>query len=106
MVGQNVKSLGNMSTAAAKVGLPIVEPWQDNKAVEYTIKIPKGSTGAGMWIGDSRINTWGSAQREFMTNRDTWYRVDKVSYNHSTGRYNVELTYTGLDEHDYGKAGQ
>ena len=106
MVGRSVKSNGNMSTAAAKVGLPISFPESDTKAVQYSIKIPAGSKGAGMWIGNSRINDWGSAQREFMTNRDTWYRVDSVKWNGSTGRYEVELTFQGLDKHDYGRLGR
>lgn len=105
MVGSTVKSLGAMSTAAAAVGLPIASPSSDDKAVEYTIKIPggKASTGAGMWIGDRRINSWHTAQREFMVNRDTFFKVDSVRYNARTGRHEVELTYIGLDNHDYGR---
>lgn len=96
--GRTVLAKGSMSFAAAARGLSIGDP---NKKVEYILKIPGGTTGAGMWIGDKRIGWWGARQREFMTNRDVNYTIGKTTYNQSRGVYEVELTYAGRVEHDY-----
>ena len=87
-----------LSTSAAAQGLTI---GARGKNVEYVIHIPKGSTGAGMWIGDHRINHWGPQQREFMVNRDTIFRQGKTTYNSSRGIYEVELFYVGRSKHKY-----
>ena len=102
MVGQTVLSKGSMSTGAARTGLSIGD---SSKQCEYRIKVPGGSTGAGMWIGDSRINHWGAKQREFMTNRDSFYRIDRVHENRY-GKIVVDMTWIGRDQHDYGKSGK
>lgn len=101
MEGQLVISKGSMSCAAAAEGLDIGSGY--NKTVTYKIHIPK-SKGAGMWIGDKRVNGWGAIQREFMTNRDAIFRVGKTTmeYGHAT----VELFYEGHTAHDYGKKGR
>lgn len=95
--GRIVTSKGSMSTAAASSGL-----WGmgGTKPVEYEFKIPAGR-GRGMWIGDNRINSWGSRQREFMTNRNANFRVDGVRYDSNKGIHVVTLTYLGHGEHDY-----
>ena len=104
MKGRIVTSKGNMSTAAASEGLGIGS--DSSKPVEYAFKIPAGSTGAGMWIGDSRINGWRAKQREFMMNRDTSFMVGKTTYDKKRGKYIVEMEYVGLGEHDYGSSGK
>jgi len=104
MKGRIVTSKGNMSTAAASEGLGIGS--SRSKPVEYAFKIPAGSTGAGMWIGDHRINGWEAKQREFMMNRDTSFRVGKTTYDKKRGKYIVEMEYVGLGEHDYGSSGK
>lgn len=97
--GSTVISLGNMSTAAAAEGLTI---GSRDKKVDYEIHIPGGSTGAGMWIGDYRINSaWGPEQREFMTNRDIELKVGKATYNQSTDTYTVPLYYIKREPHRY-----
>lgn len=95
--GAIVTSKGSMSTAAASSGL-----WGmgSGKKVEYEFKIPAGQ-GRGMWIGDNRINGWGSRQREFMTNRNAHFRVDGVRYDSNKGIHVVTLTYLFHGEHDY-----
>ena len=100
--GRNVFAKGSMSFGAAKHGLTI----GGDKNVEYKLKIPKGAVGAGMWIGDSRINGHGPRQREFMTYRDVWYTVGKTTYDSRRGVYVVELRYTGREKHDYGRNGR
>lgn len=97
-IGNKIISKGNMSTAAASEGLTIGD---SKKRVDYEIHIPKGSTGAGMWIGDSRINDWGNRQREFMVNRDTVYTIEDVTYSKATQRFKVILHYKGRQKHDY-----
>lgn len=104
MEGQIVTSKGAMSTAAASEGLQI--GWSKKKDVEYHITIPGGTKGAGMWIGDHRINGWGDQQREFMVNRDTSFRVGKTTYDKKRGVYKVNLEYIGLQDHDYGTQGR
>lgn len=99
MIGQVIPCKGSMSTAAATGGL-----WGMGmmaKPVEYVIKVPAGK-GAGMWVGDSRINPgWGPKQREFMTNRDALYRVDETHYDTKKGVQVVTLTYMGHEKHKY-----
>lgn len=103
MEGQLITSKGSMSFGAASQGLTIGD---SSKTVEYKLKIPGGTVGSGMWIGDSRINGWGSKQREYMTNRDAVYKVGKSSFDSARGITTVELTYMGHTEHDYGTSGR
>ena len=104
MRGQVVKSVGAMSTGAASQGLTI-GGWSP-KGVEYRIHIPGGSKGAGMWIGDKRVNGWGPEQREFVVNRDTYFRVGKARYDSVRNVTVVDLHYDGLGIHDYGTSGR
>lgn len=99
--GSIVGSKGCMSFGAASTGLSI---GSYRKSVEYKLKIPGGTKGAGMFIGDKRINGWGAEQREFMVNRDTLFKVGKAT--ESRGTITVELTYVGRQAHDYGSAGR
>ena len=62
--GRDIFAKGSMSFGAAAEGLYI--GGDSRKNVEYKLRIPGGSKGAGMWIGDSRINGWGPEQREFL----------------------------------------
>ena len=88
-----------LSSSAAAEGLKI---GASGKNVEYVIHIPAGSKGAGMWIGDYRINSpWGPKQREFMVNRDTIFKQGKTTYNSKRGIYEVELYYVGRTKHKY-----
>ena len=88
-----------LSSSAAAEGLTI---GARGKNVEYVMHIPAGSKGAGMWIGDYRINSeWGPKQREFMINRDTVFRQGKTTYNSARGVYEVELYYVGRTKHKY-----
>lgn len=106
MIGQDITVKGNMSTGAGSTGLTIGTP----KPVDYEIRIPAGK-GAGMWIGDSRINGWGDDQREFITNRDIVLRpvsVERVGSDYKTAhpesvgvKYKVVLEYQGRLDHDY-----
>lgn len=100
--GKTVTSTANMSTAAAGRGLAIGSP--SSKSIEYVMKFPANTRGAGMWIGDTRINRFGVQQREFMTNRDIKFRIGQTTYNPSTRKYEVELIYEGRNEHDYGRS--
>lgn len=102
--GTTITSKGCMSTAAASRGLAIGD--SASKSIEYVMKFPAGTKGAGMWIGDRRIGGWGAKQREFMTNRDINFRVGNTTYNSRTGKYEVELIYTGRNEHNYGRRGR
>ena len=108
--GATVTSRGHMSCAAAKEGLTIsfsTRPYTVGKFIEYKFNIPGGTKGAGMWIGDSRINpTWGARQREFMMNRDTEWRVGDAKYDSHRGCYVVEMEWVGRHEHDYGTTGR
>lgn len=110
MEGKVIISTGNMSTGAAKEGLTIgstlstkpTSSWGRPKSVEYKITIPSGSKGAGMWIGDYRINSgFGNDQREFMMNRDIRLRVGKTRYDSRRDVYVVEMTYEGRLPHRY-----
>lgn len=103
MRGSLVTSKGSMSTGAAKEGLTI---GSSSKNIEYKIHIAAGTKGAGMWIGDSRINGWGPEQREFMTNRDSVYAVGRTSYDRKRDVYVVNMYYVGREKHDYGRAGK
>ena len=108
MKGQTVISIGNLSTGVAKQGLTIGSTlstksggWR-TKSVEYKITIPGGSKGAGMWIGDSRINSgFGRDQREFMMNRDIRLKVGNTTHDKVRDVYVVELTYAGRLPHNY-----
>lgn len=100
--GQIIDVAGNMSFGAAKTGLAIGQ----SKNVEYRLRIPEKTVGAGMWIGDKRINGWGTKQREFITNRDIIVRQGKTKYDKSRDMYIVELEYLGRKEHDYGRSGK
>lgn len=97
MIGKDIFSAGSMSCGAAKEGLTI----GTGKPVEYKINFPKGK-GMGMWIGDKRINDWGTQQREFMTNRDSVYTVKGVTYDSNKKMYIVELDYKLGLSHHYG----
>lgn len=102
MKGQQITCGANMSFAAASEGLR-VNATGEAPTVEYILKVPQGSNGAGMFIGDDTINIWGNRQREFMTNRDIWMTVGETTYDESRKVYKVELEYGGLMDHDYGK---
>lgn len=98
--GSLVESRGNMSCAAAKVGLNI----SHSQPVQYNFHIQGGPkcTGAGMYIGDDSINGWGGQQREFMMNRNTFFEVGKVRYDDDRQMYVVDMYYRGRRaEHDY-----
>lgn len=97
--GSVVMSKGNMSFSAASKGLKI--DMMSDVNVEYKLSIPSGTRGAGMYIGNKKINKWGNRQREFMTNRDTAYRVGKTSFDATRNVFVVELQYEGRMAHDY-----
>ena len=99
LVGTDIPARGNMSTSAASTGLDINF---GQKPIEYVFQYPSGSRGAGMWIGDSRINDeWGSGQREFITNRDAVYTVAGYKYNKDRDVWEVKMKYKGRLPHDY-----
>lgn len=100
MEGQQIICNANMSFSAASEGLRITYTGAA-PTVEYVLRIPEGSNGSGMYIGDDRINIWGDRQREFMTNRNIWMTVGKTEYIEDRGIYRVELNYGGRMEHDY-----
>lgn len=100
MEGQQIICNANMSFSAASEGLRINYTGAA-PTVEYVLRIPEGSNGSGMYIGDDRINVWGDRQREFMTNRNIWMTVGKTEYIEDRGIYRVELNYGGRMEHDY-----
>lgn len=102
MKGQYIFSRGAMSTAAASQGLSI--SWRGGiddpkKPVEYKIIIPAGSKGAGMWVGDKRINGWGDKQREFLMNRDSFYKVGNSHYDSKRNKTIIELIWSGHAKH-------
>ena len=103
MAGKEITIKGNMSTGAAAQGLTIGD---DSKHHEIRIRIPAGSKGAGMWIGDHRVNGWGPEQREFMTNRDIVVKVGRTTYDKTRGVYVTDVTYTRRMPHDYGETGK
>ena len=113
MKGKVIVAKGNMSCGAAQDGLTIASDDSD-KPIEYKIHIPAGAKGAGMWLGDKRINGWGDRQREFMTNRDSVFVIGdaktkkkKRVYDFWTGSYKtlpiqeVHIYYIGRLPHDY-----
>lgn len=102
--GKQITAAGNMSFGAAKEGLYIGP--SGSKQIEYKLRIPGGTKGAGMWIGDHRINGFGPDQREYMTNRDTSYRIGNTTYDRRRDVYVVELDYVGRRDHDYGRRGR
>ena len=100
--GRVVTSVGNMSSSAASQGLKI--DYTSTKPIEYAIKVPPGSKGVGMWIGDTRINPrWGNKQREFLFNRDINLKIGDTHYNKERDVFEVELKYESRNKHDYGK---
>ena len=103
MEGRSVKSKGSMSCGAAAEGLTLGKDTDGGKAIEYQISIPGGSKGAGMYVGYQRLNGWGGKQREFMTNRDSWFKVGKSHYDKGRDIIVTEIEWVGLDAHDYGK---
>ena len=110
--GSVIVSKGNMSACAAKEGLLIGSP-DNEKFIEYKIHIPAGAKGAGMWVGDERINHWKAKQREFLMNRDSVFIVGDIKDNER--KYystidgdevyepftTVNLYYIGRLPHDY-----
>ena len=100
--GKIVLQKGCMSTGAAAEGLTI---GQSGKNCEYHIHIPP-SKGAGMWIGDSRINGWDRRQREFITNRDSYFRLGDASWDAGRKKYVIDVYWEGRDQHDYGTTGR
>ena len=100
--GRIVTSVGNMSSSAASQGLQIDSTAK--KPIEYVIKVPPGTKGAGMWIGDTKLNPrWGNKQREFMFNRDINLKIGDTHYNKQRDVFEVELKYESRNKHDYGK---
>lgn len=110
--GSIITSKGNMSTCLAKEGL-LIGSEDSEKPINYKIHIPAGAKGAGMWVGDERINHWKSQQREFLMNRDAVFVIgdikdDKKAYYSSINGdkfyepfVNVDLYYIGHLPHDY-----
>ncbi len=105
MRGSIITADAPMSAGAAAHGLKISFSGA-GKPVEYVIHIPGKTKGAGMWIGDKRINSgFGAEQREFVVNRDTAYAVGRTV----VGRdpvdgdevYQVHLYYVGRKKHRY-----
>lgn len=103
MKGSLVSSKGSMSFGAASQGLTIGD---NRKKVEYKLKIPGGTKGSGMWIGDKRINGWGAKQREFMTNRDVTFKVGDTTFDKRRNIFVTEIEYVGRLPHDYGRSGR
>lgn len=98
MKGRVITSKANLSSAAAKEGLTIGDTM---KTVEYKIHIPKGSRGAGMYIGVDGIHAWGEHQREFLLNRDTKWVVGNTREDKGRGVFEVDMYYDGRLPHDY-----
>ena len=113
-IGNTIQFKTQISTAVAADGLSIGKDVGigRGKNVDYVFNIPPGK-GAGMWIGDTRINGWGDRQREFILNRDTVWKVTgykKVTYKESGGWgggshnreiWQVQLEYVGRERHKY-----
>ena len=100
-----VTSAGNMSAAAASEGL-VIAVAHCTKTVEYHFRIPGGTKGAGMWIGDARVSHWGAEQREFMLNRDTVWEIGRAREDSTRGVFIVEMLWVGRLPHDYGRSGR
>lgn len=107
MLGKEIVQKANMSTGAAAVGLSI----GSRKQIDYEIRLPAGK-GIGMWVGDSRFNGWGSAQREFMMNRDVvlvpvaYKKFEETALSRlrpgiEKPQYTVILEWRDRVEHDY-----
>ena len=90
-----VKCPANLSASCAFQGLDI----EGDKSIQYIIHIPANTKGAGMWIGDYRINTHNSKQREFMLNRNSVFKVGGAS--NFGGYIWVDLYYLGKEPHNY-----
>ena len=114
-VGELIPIKSYMATSAAADGLTIGD---STKPVMLKIHIPPNSIGAGMWIGNYSINGWGNKQREFLTNRDSVYKLGKTARTEKisipTGRRGsfvtkdvtvVDVYFVGHTEDDYGKYG-
>ena len=99
MKGQQITCGANMSFSAASEGLVI--NYRDVHSVEYHLKIPEGSTGSGMYIGDKELSGWGDKQREFMTNRNIYVTVGDTEYDEERQVYKVEIFYGGQLPHEY-----
>lgn len=95
--GKTISCPANMSFSAAKTGLTLGY----NRNVEYKLKVKGGTTGAGMWVGNKKINGFEAKQREFMTNRDSFFKVGKTTHDKSRDVYTVELEYMGHDKHKF-----
>lgn len=94
MQGQVITSKYPLSTGAAGEGLLMYSNYK-SKPVEINYKIPP-STGAGMWIGDTRINpTFGAKQREFMLNRNTDWKVGKSHFDSKRGITVIDMEFVG-----------
>lgn len=105
MRGTIITADAPMSTGAAAHGLKISSSGA-HKPVEYVIHIPGGTKGAGMWIGDERINSgFGAEQREFVVNRDTAFAVGRTIVGKDPidhdDVYQVHLYYVGRKKHKY-----
>lgn len=99
--GQVIPVNGLMSWGAAKEGL-LIPGGGRPKNIEFKLRIPAGTRGAGTWIGDSRVSPyWGARQREFITNRDIDVRVGDSRYDRRRDKYVVELEYVGRRRHPF-----
>lgn len=100
--GEIVSCNANLSFAAASQGLTIGDSGKRN---ELRLHLPP-SKGSGMWIGDTRVNPWGTKQREFIMNRDVNYRIGKTIYDGIRNIYVTDIYYVGREAHDYGTTGR
>ncbi len=99
--GQLVFCKGSLATTAKPHGVKV-----SGGTVEYKIHIPAGK-GHGVWIGDGRVNpTFGTKEREYVTRRDTWYKVGKSKYDAKRDVTVVDLFMVSHGKHDYGKTGK
>lgn len=87
-----------MSTAAAGSGLTIGGSLR-SKPIEYVFHIPGGVKGAGLYIGDPKINeAFGPYQREFIINSNAMWMVGN-SHKNDNGVWEVEMYYLGQRPH-------
>ena len=100
--GSTIQCPSFLSSSAASQGLSI----GFSRNVEYHIRVKAGTVGAGMYIGDKRINDWSNKQREFLFNRDSFYKVRNVKYDNLWEKYVVTIDYVGHGKHDYGTTGK
>ena len=96
--GKTITAKSFLSTCAAKEGLEI---GNNTKQVEYKIHIPKGSKGAGMYIGGKKLNLLAMYQREFLVNRDTQWKVGDTKWNAKRKIFETDLFFEDLLPHDY-----